>query len=287
VIVPDDLRSLDDASLVRAITELYAPGAPEPDLTALCAGLTGREITIDVPGGVLRVDLGDWTSILIVRLGAWEPHLLGLARALVRPGAVAIDVGAHVGAWTMLLASLVGPTGRVIACEPFAPSAARARAMVESVGFADRVRVIDAAVGDRVGKARLYGTGDSMLRTLVEGDATDGGEVSIVTLDSLGIARADVIKIDTEGFELAVLRGASELLARCDPALIIELHADQLRALGASTADVFALLRERGFTVFDLRPAGTDLVVEPLHEASTTNHVLARRDPAGFVVPLR
>jgi hypothetical protein len=126
-----------------------------------------------------------------------------------------------------------------------------------------------------------------MLRTLVEGDATDGGEVSIVTLDSLGIARADVIKIDTEGFELAVLRGASELLARCDPALIIELHADQLRALGASTADVFALLRERGFTVFDLRPVGTDLVVEPLREASTTNHVLARRDPAGFVVPLR
>jgi FkbM family methyltransferase len=241
-----------------------------------------------VPGGTVRVDLGDWTSILIVRLGAWEPHLLGLARALVRPNAVAIDVGAHVGAWTMLLASLVGPSGRVIACEPFAPSAARARAMVEATGIGDRVRVIETAIGDRVGTARLYAAGDSMLRSLVPSAiATDYSDVPLATLDSLGIERVDVIKIDTEGFELAVLRGASELLARCDPALIIELHADELLAQGASTGDVYALLRARGFTVFDLRPDGTELVVEPLRDRPTTNHVLARRDPTGFIVPLR
>jgi FkbM family methyltransferase len=286
--VADDLRALDDASLLRAIAELYAPGAPEPELASLCATLAGREIALAVPGGTVRVDLGDWTAILMVRLGAWEPHLLGLARALVHSDAIAIDVGAHVGAWTMLLASLVGPSGRVIACEPFGPSAARARAMVESAGLGERVRVIETAIGDRAGTARLYAARDSMLRSLVPGaDATDYTEVPLATLDSLGVERADVIKIDTEGFELAVLRGGRELLARCDPALIIELHAEQLVAQRSSTADVYSELRAQGFTVFDLRPEGTDLVVEPLREHPTTNHVLARRDPSGFVVPLR
>lgn len=269
---PFVLRFLDDASLVRAITERYAPGAPEPDVGALCAELAGRELELAVPGGAVHVDLGDWTSILMVRLGAWEPHLLGLARALVRPGATVIDVGAHVGAWTAMFASLAGPIGRVIACEPYAPSAARARAMA-----AANVRVIETAIGDRVGTAKLRAASDSMLCAL----AGDGDDVPITTLDELGV-EADVIKIDTEGHELAVLRGARELLARTDPALLVELHPAQ-----ASPADVYAELRAQGFTVFDLRPEGTELVVEPLRDAPATNHVLARRASAGFVVPLR
>jgi len=282
------LRALDDAALLRAIAELYAPGAPDPEMAALCADLAGREIALAVPGGTVRVDLGDWTSIVMVRLGAWEPHLLGLVRALVRPNAIVIDVGAHVGAWTVLFASLVGPSGRVIACEPFAPSAARARSMVEAADVGERVHVIETAIGDRIGTVNLYAAGDSMLCSLVPGaGATDSSEVPIATLDSLGVERADVIKIDTEGFELAVLRGGRDLLARCDPTLIIELHADQLIALGSSTADVYAELRAQGFTVFDLRPEGTELVVEPLREQPTTHHVLARRDPTGFVAPLR
>ncbi len=284
--VPPSLsRALDDVSLVRAIGELYAPGAPEPDLVALCAALAGREITLDVPGGRVRVDLGDWTSIVMIRLGAWEPHLLGLVRALVRPGATVLDIGAHVGAWTMLFASLVGPTGSVIACEPSPASAARLRAMTDA-----RVRVIETAIGDRVGRATLFGDGDSMLRSLVPealGGPSSTSEVAITTMDSLGVERADLIKIDTEGFELRVLRGGQTLLARCDPTLVIELHATALRALDEDTTDVFAWLRGEGFCVFDLRPEGTELCVEPLRDTPTTNHVLARRDPAGFVVPLR
>ena len=286
----EDLRTLDDAAVIRAITELYAPGAPEPDLAALCATLAGREVSLAVPGGSVRVDLGDWTSIIMVRLGAWEPHLLGLARVLLRdrPDAVAVDVGAHVGAWTMLFASLVGPSGHVIACEPYPPSAARARSMIEAAGIAGRVHLIETAIGDRVGTATLYAAGDSMLRSLVaSATATGASDVALATLDSLAIARADVIKIDTEGSELAVLRGARALLARCDPSLIVELHPDELRAQGSAPAEVHAELRAQGFTVFDLRPLGTELVVEPLRDQPTTHHVLARRDPTGLAVPLR
>jgi FkbM family methyltransferase len=281
------LSALDDPSLIRAIEDLYAVGVPEPDLEALCRSLAGRELSLSVPGGTVGVDLGDWTSIVMLRLRGWEPHLSGLARAIVRPGDVVVDVGAHVGTWTLLLASLVGERGQVIAFEPYAPSAARARAAVLAAGLGDRARIVEAAVSDRAGRAPLFGGADAMLRSLVRGTADSATEVPVTTLDELGHAGVRFLKIDTEGLELAVLRGGRVLLASCDPAILIELHAEQLVAQGSSTAEVFAELRAQGFTVFDLRPEGHELRVERLIASPTTHHVLARRDPAPFVVPLR
>ncbi|MBA3463678.1 MAG: FkbM family methyltransferase [Deltaproteobacteria bacterium] len=282
------LSALDDPSLIRAIEDLYVAGAPEPDLEALCRSLAGRGLALSVPGGTVRVDLGDWTSIVMIRLRAWEPHLSGLAMALVRPGDFVVDVGAHVGTWTLLLGSLVGERGQVVAFEPYGPSAARARDAVLAAGHGDRARVVEAAVGERAGRAPLYAGTDSMLHSLVlgTGHVTD---VPVTTLDELGPRAVRFLKIDTEGLELAVLRGGRALLAGCDPSLLIELHAEQLVAQGSSSAEVFAELRAQGFVVFDLRPEGFDLHVEPLldERAPTTHHVLARRDPSPFVVSLR
>lgn len=300
------LRELDDAALRRAIVELYAPGAVEPDVAALCRALAGRALTVAVPGGAVEVDLGDWTSIIMIRLGGWEPHLAGLAAALVGPGAVAIDVGAHVGTWTLLLAARVGPGGRVIAFEPYPPSAARARAAVIGAGVGDRVRVIEAAVGDRGGRAPLYGGADPMLRSLVADDGAAGAasaagasdDVAVTTLDAVmapdgpdGLdvldAPVDFVKIDSEGLELAVLRGGRRLLARGAPAILIELHVEQLARHGGSLAELLAELDRQGFTAFDLRPDGDALRVEALRGPPTTHHLLARRDPRPFTVGLR
>ncbi len=297
------LRQLDDAALRRAIVELYAPGAVEPDVAALCQALAGRALTIAVPGGAVEVDLGDWTSIIMIRLGGWEPHLAGLAAALVGPGAVAVDVGAHVGTWTLLLAARVGPGGRVVAFEPYAPSAARARAAVLGAGVGDRVRVIEAAVGDRVGRAPLYGGADPMLRSLVADDDQTGAvgapvDVAVTTLDAVMApdgpdaldaldAPVDFVKIDSEGLELAVLRGGRRLLARGAPAILIELHVEQLARHGGSMAELLDELDRQGFTAFDLRPDGDALRVEALRGPPTTHHLLARRDPRPFTVGLR
>lgn len=287
------LSALDDPSLIRAIEDLYAAGVPEPDLEALCRSLAGRELSLSVPGGTVRVDLGDWTSIVMIRLRAWEPHLSGLAMALVRPGDLVVDVGAHVGTWTLLLGSLVGERGHVVAFEPFGPSAARLRVAVLAAGHVGRVRIVEAAVGDRAGRAPLYGGSDSMLRSLVLGTgytADTAADVEVTTLDELGLHALRFLKIDTEGLELAVLRGGRALLASCDPSILIELHAEQLAAQGNSSAEVFAELRAQGFTVFDLRPEGYELLVQPLIDeraTPTTHHVLARRDPSPFVVSLR
>jgi hypothetical protein len=109
----------------------------------------------------------------------------------------------------------------------------------------------------------------------------------VTTLDELGDPRVAFLKIDTEGLELGVLRGGRALLGRGEPAILLELHAEQLAAQGLTTAVVFDELRAQGFAVFDLRPIGFELHVEHLRGEPTTHHVLARRDPTPFVVPLR
>ncbi len=288
------LRALDDVGLLRALRALYAPGAPVPDVVELTRALRGRELAVPVPGGAVRLDLGDWTSILLVRLGAWEPHLVTLARRLVRAGDVAIDAGAHVGTWTLLLASLVGPGGQVVAYEPLPASAARARAAVPGA------TVIEAALGDHEGHARLhaYAGGsrfegpDPMLRSLwrSEGYGDEGAlDVRVTTLDAADLPRVDFLKIDVEGSELAVLRGARALLARSPaPRLLVELHAEELAIAGASIADVTDELAAQGLAVMNVVPDGGRLLVRPLAraEAPRTHHIVALRDDAPFEVEL-
>jgi hypothetical protein len=105
-------------------------------------------------------------------------------------------------------------------------------------------------------------------------------------LDALD-APVDFVKIDSEGLELAVLRGGRRLLARGAPAILIELHVEQLARHGGSMAELLDELDRQGFTAFDLRPDGDALRVEALRGPPTTHHLLARRDPRPFTVGLR
>ena len=285
------LRELDDAPLLAALRACYAPGAL-PDEAALAAELRGRIVDVPVPGGALRVDLGDWTARLIVRLGGWEPHLARLARRIVRPGDLAVDAGAHVGAWTLLLRSLVGDAGRVVAYEPLPRSAERARQAT-----AGRAEIVEAALGAAPGRRPLYAYrgpryagADSMLCSLVAGDGySPVAEVQVTTLDAADLPRVDVLKIDTEGAELEVLRGARATLGRSpEPRLLVELHPVELAAAGQAVTDVTAELAAAGLAVFDLVPDGATLAARllPPGQAPTAAHVLARRDPTPFAVSL-
>lgn len=298
------LRSLDDTALLAALRALYSPGAPAVDEAALCAELRGREVAVEVPGGRLWVDLGDWTSLLVVRLGAWEPHLTRLCKRLLAPGQTALDVGAHSGAYALLFASCVGPAGRVVAFEPHGPSVALLR---RSVAGLSQVEVVAAAVSEHEGRAELfawnpgdkvsegrYSGSDRMLRSLLqaEGYGAAGEEVPVTTLDAWaaqsGCASVDLVKIDVEGAEEAVLRGGRGLLSRGPVRVLLELHPGDLPAAGSSVAQVLAELREQGFEVLDLVPAGDRIEARPLAPGAlpVSQHVLAQRGGGGFEVSL-
>ncbi len=303
----EELRALPDEALLEALRALYRPGRAPPDEAALCGALRGRELAVPVPGGRLWVDLGDWTSLLVVRLGGWEPHLRRVCERLLGAGQTALDVGAHSGAYTLLFAGRVGAAGRVVAFEPHGPSAGLLRRSVEGLA---QVQVVEAAVSDREGSAELlwwspgeagaardwrYSGADRMLRSLhpAAGYARSGEQVAVTTLDAwaarAGLGSAGLVKIDVEGSEEAVLRGGRVVLGAPGVRVLLELHPGELPAAGSSVAQVLAELRAQEFDVLDLVPAGDRIAALPLAKGALprSQHVLAQRGAGdGFEVAL-
>jgi FkbM family methyltransferase len=154
------------------------------------------------------------------------PVQAALARAL-RPGAVLHDVGASIGFYTVLGARLVGPDGHVVAFEPHPLTAAEARANVAANALANVV-MVPAAVSDAVGRATLTPVPSRPTASLGAPRGRGAVTVATTTLDAFVAGRPalapDVVKIDVEGHELAVLAGMREILQRRRPTLVCELH---------------------------------------------------------------
>jgi FkbM family methyltransferase len=197
----------------------------------------------------------------------------GQIRAMLRllpRGGVALDVGAHKGAYSCWMAWSVGRRGRVLAFEPQdrlagsaganSPTSPSARALL-GLGLR-QVRLFHAAVSDRDGAGTIDVRRSSTHGASLDGIGTVGEQgvdqqpVALVTLDGVaareGLARVDFVKIDVEGHELAVLRGAAGVLARFRPALLIELEARHHK--GASPLDeAAAMLTPLGYEGFYFR----------------------------------
>jgi FkbM family methyltransferase len=152
----------------------------------------------------------------------YEAELLEDVRSRLFFAKCAVDVGAHVGNHTLYFAHLLGL--RTIAFEPNPVSYGHLVDNVHSNGLADICRTRNAAVGAMAGQVRTLPASDSNSgMATVEPDPH--GAVAMVTLDDelLGEPRIDVVKIDVEGWELDVLRGAERVLRDRRPLLYIEI----------------------------------------------------------------
>ncbi|WP_422002631.1 FkbM family methyltransferase [Reyranella sp.] len=163
--------------------------------------------------------------------GYWEIWLTQLLAQRVRPGMTVVDVGANFGYYTLLLADAVGADGRVIAVEPNPTALALLRETVLLNGYADRTTIVSQALSGQEGQALLFcPDGEPKNAQLVGHRGYPGGttvEVATVTLDSItrDCARVDLIKIDAEGAETAIVNGMAELIARDRPTIILEFNA--------------------------------------------------------------
>ncbi|MBL0869952.1 MAG: FkbM family methyltransferase [Phycisphaerales bacterium] len=173
-------------------------------------------------------------------LGSFEFDKQVLFQQYVRPGASVLDIGANVGFYTLLSAKLTGPSGAVVAFEPLPRNLEYLRAHVK-LNSINHARILDAAVSDKPGEATFSTHQDpSQAKLSNEGDI----KVRVVTLDQLfaagDIPVPNLIKIDVEGAEGLVLRGAAQLLAKHKPVIFLATHGaevhkdccDQLLALG-------------------------------------------------------
>lgn len=151
----------------------------------------------------------------------YELDLLQEVRSLYRRGSHIIDVGANIGNHTVYFARMLA--AKVLAFEPFEQSREILLANVAANGCADLVRIEPSALGDSPGRARAHSPNAANLG-MVSVTADDAGELTIGRLDDYVTLGMDVsiLKIDVEGGELPVLRGAARTLAICRPHVFAE-----------------------------------------------------------------
>lgn len=181
----------------------------------------------------------------------YEPELAYLEEILA-PGKVFIDIGANFGVYTLVASRLVGETGSVLAFEPTAQSFATLRQNIELNHFSN-VSAFQVALAQETSKARLYygwdPVGNSLGMDPLRGN--EGEEVQIETLDKLlgenGIDHVDAIKIDVEGAEELVLRGAVRCLTTQRPIVIFEFNPGCAARLELSAWGARDLLESLGY----------------------------------------
>jgi FkbM family methyltransferase len=177
--------------------------------------------------------------------GTYEvARVRAFAKAVVQ-GAVVYDVGAHVGFYSLLASSRVGPSGKVYAFEPLDRNLRYLRLHVTLNNLQNCV-ILEEAVCNRVGTLPFSAAAweSSMGRLSPDGEKL----VPSTTLDSCiygekGFSPPDIVKIDVEGAELEVLEGATRALTEFHPTIFLEVHGTQLHA------DCLAFLQAKGYQV--------------------------------------
>lgn len=202
-------------------------------------------------------DLGDAVAREACFMGHYEPQETVLVRHLLRPGMCFVDVGANWGYFTLLAAHLVGARGRVVAFEPHPELFSLLERNVSANGF-EWVTAERAAVGEAEGEKNLAGF-DAARANRGLSRLTDGPDAGVPNyrvrtrllepcLDAHGVGEVDLLKMDIEGGEAAVLPTMSEGLARARYRyILLELHPRALAAQGRSAASLVETITGHGY----------------------------------------
>jgi len=192
----------------------------------------GSCLRVQIKGGVtvcLPADIDLLTPYVLLEQEDWFEDEIKFIRRLLRPGMVAVDIGANYGVYTLTAAAAVTESGKVWAFEP-------ARTTAEFLGCSirenqlDHIQLIQAGVSDHSGAGLLTLNVDSELNAIVSGDADSGSceKIALTTLDEWGEQNGwpavDFIKIDAEGHENNIITGGREFFARQSPLIMYEIR---------------------------------------------------------------
>ena len=207
----------------------------------------------------------------LIRYGDFERDERAFAQRFLKPGDVFVDVGANIGLYSVLAAEFVGDQGRVISFEPSRRTYLR---LLENFrrNQLQNVDSVNAALSDVSGTTRLYAGGPEMdawnsLSQSANGPAPEAEEVSTTTWDEYSGQhalddRVTLMKIDVEGWETAVLRGARRALGgQKAPILQVEFCEENARAAGSSCSDLEGAILELGYQLYEYRAVDNSLSV--------------------------
>jgi len=259
-------------------------------------------VVVNRLGNRWKLDLQEGIDLSIYLMGGFELKAIKVLSRIVKPGMTVLDIGANIGAYTLPLAAMVGDTGKVIAVEPTEWALGKLK---ENLALNPKIkgRVIPqqmmllASSNDPLAESQFSSwpltddrTGGTSLHPVTMGRSMSTQGARAMTLDDLlqglGILSVDVIKLDVDGSELKVLRGAQgflrstenkniRILMELDPALYDEGEDEMGQMLG--------LLQDLGFVLnaIDtgaLLPMTTKGIMDILPYGASMNVIACRKD---------
>ena len=211
-----------------------------------------------------QLDLREGIDFSIWLLGCFEPETVHCYSRIIKRGDTVLDIGANIGAHTLPIGQLVGKEGRVIAFEPTDYAFSKLRKNVAAnPDLANHVDVHQLMLVDKIDGVPpppLYSSWplaqEDGLHAEHQGKlmSTNGARATTLdaALDALAPARVDCIKLDIDGFECQMLRGARKTLSQWHPVIVMELAPYVLEEHGSSVEELLGILVEHGYSISSL-----------------------------------
>jgi FkbM family methyltransferase len=227
-------------------------------------GLSDRTI-VKRGGAIFELDLTQGIDFAIYLGDMFERSTKKALRNLVGEADVVLDIGANIGAHTLHLAKLVGPSGRVMAFEPTDFAFRKLRRNIElNPSLAGRIITYNCFLAERDGNAlpdKIYSSWplvpEAELHAKHLGRAMSTENASTRSVDSVlaeaGNPAVQLVKLDVDGFECEILRGAAKLLREQKPTFVMELAPYVLDERGASLSELIRFLTSNGYRLYDER----------------------------------
>ena len=232
--------------------------------------------------------LGNDISRLLFIDGYYEPNEFVLLASILKPGMTFLDIGANDGLYSLFASQYVGSSGQVLA---FEPSQREFRRLQDNIHLNGLANIKPRQIG-------LYNVNGNLAFQIAgyehEGQNTLGGfiyngvnpekveNVIVRRLDDLVIEeqldRIDVIKMDVEGAEHAVLEGAHNLLQKQKPIILLELSDNALQKQGSSAAETLSFLRSLGYDIYSFNKINGQLTKSP-DDTNLSDNVVASASP--------
>jgi FkbM family methyltransferase len=228
------------------------------DYRSIVVGLdqqSNRSLTLKLPGSVSIIvpdSLEMITPYVLIEQLDWFEDEIKFVRGLLRPGQVAIDIGANYGVYTLTMANAVGVDGKVYAFEPVAKTADYLKQSLDSNNF-KQAEVLQLAISVSPGTGRISTQQQAELNALLDGSTLESSEeVRLDSLDHFFSGRTDVdfLKIDAEGHEQMILDGGRDFFANNSPLVLYEvkenagLHLELVKSFDSLGYDSYRLFPE-------------------------------------------
>ncbi len=212
---------------------------------------------VEIEGRKMFTQNNDGLALSIFKI--YEPNQTEIVKKYVHEGDIVVDIGAHVGYYTLLMAQLVGKNGKVYSFEPDPVNFQLLKKSVEINGF-ENVVLIQKAVSNITDKVKLFlGDNDSAINRIYDaklGDAKESIDVESIRIDEYFKENDELvnfIKIDSEGSEVKIINGMKQFLSRNQELVMMtEFFPFLIKKSGDEPNQYLKSLEKSGFSLYNI-----------------------------------